>query len=258
MVPEARWATAGALLGALLVLVVWAPALWLATAVRLATDDRLQIVQPRGTFWQGSGQLLLSGGAFSRDAGLLPDRVHWQIVPRWGGLQLQLQAACCTAEPLRITVRPRWGGWQLVWDNNTSHWPAQVLAGLGAPWNTVQPQGQLKLAVQGLSLEWLDGRIRMDGSVTLDALGLSSRLSTLRPIGSYRLRLVGSGLTSPPLLQLQTLEGSLRLTGQGQWNGTRWGFRGEASAVVEDVPVLGNLLNIVGRRQGNRSLIAVD
>ncbi len=255
---EWRWAWIGVVLGLVAALLLFAPALWLANALRLASDDRLQLAQPRGTVWDGNGRLVLSGGISSRDAVVLPDRITWRLRPRWMGLQLQLQAACCMSEPLQMTAKLSWRSWTVAWADNTSRWPAAVLAGLGSPWNTLQPQGRLVLALQGLSLESLEGRNRVDGNLVLDALDLSSRLSTLKPIGSYRLRLVGNGLAGPPLMQLQTLEGRLQLTGQGQWNGTRWGFRGEASAAAEDEPVLGNLLNIVGRRQGSRSIIAVD
>jgi general secretion pathway protein N len=184
--------------------------------------------------------------------------LHWQLRPHWTGLRLQLQADCCTPQPLRMTAGLGWGVMTLAWADNTSEWPAGMLAGLGAPWNTVQAEGRLVLTLQGLSVEWLAGRARLQGSASLDAVALSSRLSTLRPIGSYRLRLIGDGQASPPQLQLQTLEGSLQLSGAGQWTGTRWNFRGHASASPDDERVLGNLLNIVGRRQGSRSIIAVD
>ncbi len=157
-----------------------------------------------------------------------------------------------------MTVAWRANGWALAWADSTSQWPADMLAGLGAPWNTVQPRGRLELTVQGLSLEWSAGRAQVQGRVTLDALALATRLSTLRPVGSYRLQLGGDGPADPPRLQLQTLQGSLQLTGTGQWTGTRWNFRGQASASAGDEQVLGNLLNIVGRRQGARSIIALD
>ena len=72
------------------------------------------------------------------------------------------------------------------------------------------------------------------------------------------MQLVGRGDAAAPELQLQTLEGSLQLAGQGRWTGNRWNFRGQASASAENEPVLGNLLNIVGRRQGAVSIIALD
>lgn len=254
----ARWAWLGALTGALTGLLVFAPAAWLAGLLAWSTDARLQALQPRGTIWDGSARLVLSGGASSRDALALPGRVHWQVRPHGLGARLQLRADCCTPRPLQMTAAWRANGWALAWADSTSQWPADMLAGLGSPWNTVQPRGRLELAVQGLSLEWSAGRAQVQGGATLDALALATRLSTLRPVGSYRLRLVGDGAAKPPQLQLQTLQGSLQLTGTGQWTGSRWNFRGQASASADDEQVLGNLLNIVGRRQGARSIIAVD
>jgi general secretion pathway protein N len=138
-----------------------------------------------------------------------------------------------------------------------SEWPAGLLAGLGAPWNTVQPQGLLQFRSEHLSIEWIEGRISVSGGARLDALGMSSRLSSLRPIGSYRLSLAGSANRAPPTLQLQTIEGSLNLVGSGQWNGSHWSFHGEASAAPEREQALSNLLNMVGRRQGARSVISL-
>lgn len=255
---ETRWAWLGALAGVLAGLCVFAPAAWLAAAVHAATDARLQAWQPRGTVWHGSARLVLAGGRSSRDALVLPGRVHWRLRPHWTGMQLQLHADCCTVQPLQARFALRRGGWALELADNVSQWPAQALAGLGAPWNTVQAEGRLQLALQGLSLEWLEGRMGVQGTASLDALDLSSRLSTLRPIGSYRLRLVGNGSAGSPEVRLHTLEGSLQLSGQGRWTGGRWNFRGQARASAQDELVLGNLLNIVGRRQGAVSVIAVD
>jgi general secretion pathway protein N len=58
-------------------------------------------------------------------------------------------------------------------------------------------------------------------------------------------------------LRLETLEGSLQLSGSGQWVGSRLRFRGEASALPERESALANLLNIIGRRSGPRSLISI-
>ena len=85
--------------------------------------------------------------------------------------------------------------------------------------------------------------------------GLSSRLSTLKPMGTYRIHLQGG---QPATLALATLEGRLQLSGSGRWVGSRLHFRGEASAAPEHEAALANLLNIVGRRSGSRSLISVD
>jgi general secretion pathway protein N len=94
----------------------------------------------------------------------------------------------------------------------------------------------------------------MAGGAELVARNMSSRLSTLRPMGSYRITLLGGTV---PSLRLDTLEGSLQLAGSGQWVGRRLRFQGEASAAPEREAALANLLNIIGRRTGPRSIITI-
>jgi general secretion pathway protein N len=253
-----RWALGGALLGVVLAVVLFAPAAWVAAMVNRATAQRVQLVEPRGTVWDGEAQLVLSGGPSSTEALALPGRVSWRLRPGFGSVRMQLEADCCTREAVAMVLHPRWRSARVHLEDATSTWPAGVLAGLGAPWNTVQARGRLVLSTKGMSLEWHEGRVVVLGSAALDAVDLSSRLTTLRPLGNYRLQLTGAGPSGPPQLELQTLEGSLRLSGRGQWNGVRWGFRGQASASPEHELVLGNLLNIIGRRQGALSVIALD
>jgi general secretion pathway protein N len=77
-------------------------------------------------------------------------------------------------------------------------------------------------------------------------------------MGSYRLRLQGSEAGTPtPSLDLDTLQGPLRLSGQGQWLGQRLRFTGEALAEPDAEVALSNLLNIIGRRDGARSLLSL-
>jgi general secretion pathway protein N len=97
----------------------------------------------------------------------------------------------------------------------------------------------------------------VNGRLQLEASELSSRLSTLKPMGSYRLTLAGGGDDAPPSLRLETISGSLSLNGSGQWVGSRLRFSGEAIADPERVDALSNLLNIIGRRNGLRSIIQV-
>jgi len=252
-----RWGLAGAIAGVLCGLVWFAPAHWLARVVATTTGGQVALLDARGTVWQGSARLVLSAGTGSMGATALPGRLAWTVAMRPGFLGLQLQAACCTPVPVQVELQPAWRGLTVVVTDAGSQWPAALLAGLGAPWNTIRAQGQLHFSAQRLSVEWLEGRMRMTGTARLDALGMSSSLSTLKPIGSYRLHLAGNAPDSPPQLRLETLEGSLRLTGAGQWTGTGWRFRGEASAAPEREAALGNLLNMVGRRQGAKSIISL-
>ncbi|WP_049764075.1 type II secretion system protein N [Polaromonas sp. JS666] len=247
-----RWALSGALIGLVTALLVYAPAAWLAAAVSGATLGRVELIEARGTVWTGSARLLLTGGAGSRDSAILPGRVDWHLRPGLLALNLQVTADCCTPTPLRGRLAPRRGGVILQVADGATQWPAAILAGLGTPWNTVQAEGSLRLVTQNLSLEWTGGRTVVSGRAELTALSLSSRLSTLKPMGSYRMTLIGGNTTS---LELATLEGSLQLSGSGRWVGSHLRFEGVASAQPEHEAALANLLNIIGRRDGSRSII---
>ncbi|MEO6855160.1 MAG: type II secretion system protein N [Rhodoferax sp.] len=249
-----RWAWAGGLLGLVVAVLLSAPARWLAAGVAQASQNRVQLADPRGTVWNGSAQLVLAGGEGSTDSTALPERLHWQIRPAWNGLRTALQADCCMAQPLLLHVLPHWGGAQLTLTDSQSHWPAPLLAGLGAPWNTLQPEGTLTLSTQALVMDWNAGRMVLAGQARLEAIDMASRLSTLKPMGSYRLTLTGG---NPSTVQLETLSGSLQLTGSGQWVGARLRFEGMATAAPDRVDALSNLLNIIGRRNGANATIKV-
>ncbi len=252
------WASAGVLLGVLGSLVLFAPARWLSAAVRQASGGQLLLEQARGTLWSGSARLTLTGGSGSLDSATLPGRLSWVVRPGLlngaFGLGLQLSADCCLQRPWLWQMAPVWGGVRIAFSDSQSQWPAQLLTGLGTPWNTVQARGLLGLNAQAFVVTWLAGRWQLAGRVQLDAQDLSSRLTTLRPMGSYRLLL--SGGATPELL-LSTVSGSLQLSGRGQWVGGKLRFVGEASAAEESLAALSNLLNIIGRRDGARSIIKV-
>jgi general secretion pathway protein N len=248
------WALAGGLAGLLLAVVANAPARWLAAGVAQLTGGKVLLAQPRGTVWGGSAQLVLTGGAGSTDAAGLPGRVAWELHPRWDGAAARLYADCCTPQPVDLRARWRWNRLALQVGDGVSQWPASVTAGLGTPWNTLQLDGDLRLSTRGLSVEWVAGRPAVAGRAELVALRLASRLSTLRPMGSYRMTLQGG---TPATLQLDTIDGSLQLSGSGQWVGSRLRFRGEATAAPDREAALANLLNIIGRRNGPRSIISI-
>lgn len=256
-----RWAIWGGVTGALIGLIAFAPATWLAGAVARASGQRLLLAEAQGSIWSGSAMAVLTGGPGSRDASTLPGRLHWQIRPSWNRIELQLRQACCLDRDLVVLVRPGLGRFEVVLPGRTQafgQWPAAWLAGLGTPFNTLQLGGALRLTTSGMTLESVQGRWRLVGGADFDLLGVSSRLSTLDTLGSYRLSLRGGTATGDTAtLTLQTLEGALRLTGSGQWAGAGVRFQGEASAAEGQEPALNNLLNIIGRRQGTLSIISI-
>jgi general secretion pathway protein N len=154
-----------------------------------------------------------------------------------------------------LRVRVQLSDWrQAEWSLNDVRLrlPLDVLQGLGTPWNTLQLQGQMQLRSAGLS-----GRAgAVQGQVTLNTEQVASRLSTVRPLGDYE-----ATITWPqqelPQVKLRTLDGHLRLQGQGQIAQGRLRFRGQASASPDSAGALSNLLNIIGRRQGAISILTI-
>lgn len=253
-----RWALGGALLGILLACLIWAPARWLAWSVAQASQGQVQWQDLRGSVWQGSAQVTLSGGSGSQDTRTLPGRLHWRLTPGLLTWHATLLNDCCMDRPMEAQLQAGRSTLSLQLNDHTSRWPATWLSSLGAPWNTLQAEGQLQWRTESMHLQWTAGRLHMHGLLELQAQDMSSRLSTLKPIGSYRLQIRGTPQgTVTPELQLSTLAGPLQLQGQGQWDGSRIRFNGEASAQAGSEAALSNLLNIIGRRQGERSLLSL-
>lgn len=257
-----RWAVAGAVIGVLAALVLFAPASWLARALASASNDHLLIVDTRGSIWNGSGVLVLTGGAGSRDASSLPGRLHWHMGLKGMGLQLAARQDCCINGELLLGIKPGLGRVEISVDTKAdwlARLPAGLLAGLGTPWNTLQLGGSLRLSARDLKLESVQGRWRQFGELQLDLLNMSSRVSPIAPLGSYRFTVTADPANAGvSALRLSTLEGALQLSGAGTLNsGGKSRFTGEAGAAPGREDALNNLLNIIGRRQGARSVLTI-
>ncbi len=259
-----RWAWLGVLTGLVVGLITQAPAPWLAHGVAQLSHHRVLLNHAQGTVWNGSAHWVLSPGmhngepAAPNTQAALPTPVRWRLHPQWHAgisLVLELSAECCTTEPLELALSPLWGGVRVDVNDQHSQWPAQWLVGLGAPWNTIQPQAQVQLRTQGLRWQTQAGQEQLQGLGELQVQQLSTRLSTLRPLGSYRIQVRGGDTMA---ITLDTLEGSLQLQGSGQWVNHRLRFQGEASAAPEFEAALSNLLNILGQRRGNKSIMELS
>lgn len=258
------WALVGALLGGLLCLLAFFPARWIVDPIATASGQRILLRDARGSIWSGSAVLVLAGGAGSRDAQALPGRLNWQLhagrsaaVPdqatqdRGWGVGASVEHACCQKQPLQLF----WSPFQQVFQLSDLDWrlPAQVLAGLGTPWNTLSLEGRIQLSSSFLQWSKSLDAASMRGSLELKALSLSSRLSTLRPLGSYRMLMdVRSAQSGAGLgLELGTLQGALRLSGKGQQLAGHWRFQGQAQAEPGQDAALANILNLIGNRGGD-------
>ena len=247
------WAIGGLLLGAFAGLVWQAPAAWVASAVQHLSQDKVQLRQPQGTVWRGSAQWVLASGAEGVDALALPQRLSWRIQPQAdASVRVELELPCCAAQALNIQLRPQWGGATLEVGNATSEWPLAWLGGLGAPWNTLGLEGQARLQTQDLRWQWSAQGGQLQGQAKMQLLSVSSRLSTLRPLGSYALDLQGG---PTPQFQLSTLSGQLQLSGKGEWRAKGLHFEGQGLAKLGSEAALANLLGVLGQRQGNTTVL---
>lgn len=252
-----KWSLAGALFGACFALISQAPASWLANAVADASQQRFVLQNAQGTVWHGSAVALLSDG--NQPTGIpLPTRLHWNLSSGFDTsfmrfvLRAEIKSACCTPAPLQLATSIGWQGIRIEIANQQSQWPAYWLVGLGSPWNTVQPEGSMQLCTENLI--WLSnsGTPKVLGAAELTLSQLATPLSTLRPLGTYRLRMQGGDTMA---VTLATLEGGLQLSGNGQWANGRLRFKGEARAQPAFEAALSNLLNILGQRQGAISIM---
>jgi general secretion pathway protein N len=258
-----RWAVVGGLIG-LVAGGLWSlPAAWLARGVAHATQGLLVLADARGTVWSGSAVAVLSAGTDSRTAVALPGRLGWRLGWVDGAFELRASQPCCLRGEPRLRLRPGIGSWRFELQPAAGsgaaavigQWPAAWLVGLGTPWNTLKLEGDLRLSSRGLFVDVAEGRWRLAGDAVLELQRAASRLSTLPTLGSYRLN--ATATEAGARLSLATLSGALRLTGDGDWGAGGLRFRGEASAEPGAEDALANLLNIIGRRQGARSIIAI-
>lgn len=257
-VPRSRGAAIiGAVLGGLVALVSFAPAAWLGSIVARATGDRVLLAEARGTVWSGSATAVLTGGAGSRDASALPGRLSWTVGLDGLALAITLRQECCINGELKVRVEPGFGRMTIsvpASQRVLGQWPAAWLAGLGTPFNTLQLGGWMAFSSGGLAFESASGRWQVRGQAAITISDLSSRVSTLDSLGSYRLALTGGNVAQ---ITLTTQDGPLRLSGSGQWAGNGMRFRGEARADPGSETALNNLLNLLGRRQGAMAVLSI-
>ena len=224
-------------------LVVRAPAAWLGDWLEAKSSVRL--VDARGTVWHGSALLGFSNG---RVTTLVPARVEWRIERIGAGSVSATLTHPWLTSPLRLSL----GADGVGFAKGSARLPAGVLASAGAPFNTLRPGGTLEAS-------WSDGVLRgaaLTGEVQIDWRDARSALSTVAPLGSYRLRVTGRG--DGPALELQTLSGPLQMQGKGKIEGSRIRFSGTAGAEAGMQPALNGLLGVLGMRSGDKVLLAID
>lgn len=234
----------GALLAALFSALAVMPARWL---MRVPDPGwPIAIIDATGTVWDGTALLAVGPPGARRT---VPEPVAWH----WGWQGIDVRHAWL-AGPLHLT--PGWRG--VAVSAQSLRLPADMLAALGAPLNTLAPGGQIEMKWQAyapgvsaagplLDAQWRDA---------------TSSLSTVRPLGSYLLRVTRTGKGGLSLA-LSTQSGALRLQAAGAWNGKRLSLNGTAQAAADASDgtrmALNGLLSAIGRRSNDdQSVFGTD
>jgi general secretion pathway protein N len=232
------------------------PATWMAALVEKQTAGRLTLGDAHGTLWRGSA--FIGGAASGSDplTPLLPGRFSWRLSPMvlLGSIDAELENAAALSQPVSVTGS--WRQWQI--SPGAISLPAERLAALGAPLNTVQPSGQMRLSWDMLLLTQQNGQVEMIGTMNLAINDIGSRMSPVKPLGSYNLALDWHGAQAS--VTMKTVKGPMLLSGSGMFNNGRLQFSGKAEAEAGQEERLANFLNLLGqrRREGEKDVISLE
>jgi general secretion pathway protein N len=236
------WAVVGALSTAMVMLALL-PAAWITPQFARHTGGHVNLVDPAGSLWHGSATLMLAAGSDMSAATLLPGRIEWNTAfwPLFTGrVRMVMRHSEAMPDPITVDATPR----SATVTPGTIAVPASLLSGLGAPFNTLDLQGNVQLSWS----DWRSFNREAFGQLTVTLNDVSSRVSLVKPLGSYRVAFQAQGESST--LDLTTLKGPLMLNGNGTISAMSTSFHGTASAAPEARENLAGLLNLLGRPSG--------
>lgn len=232
------------------------PAAWISSVLEKQTGGRLTLGDAQGTLWSGSAFIGGAPGGSAPVTPLLPGRFTWRLSPLLllGQVDAELENPASLSQALKITGG--WSQWQV--SPASINVPAERLGALGAPLNTIQLSGQMRLSWSALQLARQDNKVNVTGSMSLDMNDIASRLSQVKPLGAYKLTFDWRGQQAQ--LVLTTIKGPMLLTGSGSLTNGRLQFSGKADAEAGQEEKLANLLSLLGqrRREGNKNIIALE
>jgi general secretion pathway protein N len=249
------WSGLTALAVAVTVL-VFLPAAWLGPMVERQTGGRLTLGDAQGTLWRGSAFIGGAPGEGGSVTPLLPGRFSWRLSPLVLFGQVNMELANDKALALPVRISGSWSQWQV--SAGELLLPAEGLAGLGAPLNTLAPSGAIKLSWNLLDIARQGQTVAVQGRTVLSLTDMGSRMSPIKPLGSYEMAMDWRGQRAD--LGLRTVRGALLLSGSGNLENGRLRFSGQAQAAEGYEDTLGNLLNLLGQRRmvNGKNIIALE
>jgi general secretion pathway protein N len=227
----------------LLFLIIEMPAAWFAWGLNRYTGGTVRLDPITGSLWHGKGKLVIYYPQITpHDLGL----AEWHINPLWlfaGRVQLSLQANHQDRQ-IKTTLGIARNSFMLK--DTEAEFPAPFLAQLYTPLSLISPQGKVRVS----AAEFMFAPEKLNGVAALEWLNAGSGLSSVQPLGDYRLEIMGAEKLAN--LKLTTLHGDLEFTGQGQWQPRTGQIQINGSAAPHArAGELESLLNMIGTDQGN-------
>ncbi|HEX8784996.1 MAG TPA: type II secretion system protein N, partial [Telluria sp.] len=209
-------------LAVVVTVLVFLPAAWLGPIVEQQTGGRLTLGDAQGTLWRGSAFVGGAPGEGGAVTPLLPGRFSWRLSPLvlLGQVSMDLANDQALAQPVRITGT--WSQWQV--SAGELLLPAEGLSGLGAPLNTLALTGTIKLSWNLLDIARQGNAVVVSGRTVLSLTDMGSRMSAIKPLGSYEMVMNWRGQNTD--LVLRTVRGALLLSGTGALENGRLHFSG--------------------------------
>lgn len=225
-----------------LFLIVFAPADYFARSVAALTRNAVIIQHPSGSFWRGSGTLLLTNAAST-------GRIQWSLQP-WrivmGSIGAELQLNNDDTD-VRATVEL--GLRRHVLRDVTAAAPVHVIAKFVPLVDAMGFSGRVRLTAPSIALS----KEELQGSGELLWEDAATRMFPLNPAGSYNVQFTGQGKRAT--LSIGTVQGALRITGQGEWRPFEDGIlklQGNI-ALSSPQPALEPMLSALGPAQADGS-----
>jgi general secretion pathway protein N len=233
-------------LGATTTLLYQAPAYWLTNQLPKLSTGQLQALQSSGTVWAGKADLAVFDGKHHH---ALPGQLKW-VFNLMALLKAQPPSLTLEHATLAQALQLHWADGAMRWNNGSLTFPAQWLVSIGAPWNTLKPEGQVHAT-------WTAGHSAGAFQVEITWQDAQSALTAVRPLGEYKLT-IEQKQPGNVQIQLATLRGPLSIDGAGEWTATTgFKFSGYANASVAAKPALLGLLSQMGRREGDRYRLGI-
>jgi general secretion pathway protein N len=219
-----------------------APATWLAWGVARGSQGVVNINTPTGSLWSGKGMLVIHRAS---------------DVPRaLGGVTWKIEPLVLVLGRLRLNLSLDGSGIQakslvdlsyntLALRDLRAEFPAKTVTTFYAPAALLAPEGQLDISADSVSMQ----KRGVHGSVQANWRSASLSLSSVKPLGNYRLYLNGHGESAD--VEVNTESGSLAIAGKGSLVAAtgQFVFNGTARASAHAAE-LEPLLGMMGPDQG--------